>query len=413
MDSVSDTAALAASTSAESDPVPPVPAAGSGPLRSQLAPQLAMGILVVVLCAFTLIAFLRLLFVSNSVWWLGPSVACMLALLCLQVFYLSRPTVRPKPPLSYLALLVQAGLVYVPMLHFKQAWIGEPGFLAGSVLLVLPPVLAGSAFVLVVASAGIAQATFTGVAFDVTFSIVSTVITGLVVYALTRLAVLVLELHQARSELAQMAVAQERLRFARDLHDLLGYSLSAITLKSELTHRLVNTHPARAQDELSEVLDISRRALSDVRAVASGYRELSLEAEAQSARSVLLAADVDVQMLLEYDQDLSAQVRTVLATILREGITNVLRHSKAERCEITIRQDGKQVQMDIVNDGVPQAPPKRAPHSGSGIHNLSVRVAALNGRLTAGLDADGRYRLQVAVPLAGPTAGSRQPAAGR
>jgi two-component system, NarL family, sensor histidine kinase DesK len=394
MGSVSDTAAVMAATTAEPDQ--PAPAG-----RRQLAPRLAMAILVVVLCSFTLLALLRLSFVSKSVSWLAPSFACMIALLCLQVFYLSRPTVRPKPPLAYVALLVQAGLVYVPLVHFKQAWIGEPGFLAGSVLLVLPPALAGTAFVLIVASAGIAQATFTHVGFDVTFSVVSTIITGLVVYALTRLAVLVLELHQARSELAQMAVAQERLRFARDLHDLLGYSLSAITLKSELTHRLVNTQPTRAQEELSEVLDISRRALSDVRAVASGYRELSLEVEAQSARSVLAAADVDVRMDLDYGE-LPVQIRTVLATILREGITNVLRHSKAEQCEITVRRLGDRVQMDIVNDGVSQAPAKRASHSGSGVHNLSVRVAALHGQLTAGLDPDERYRLHVIVPAAVP-----------
>ena len=91
-----------------------------------------------------------------------------------------------------------------------------------------------------------------------------------------------------------MAVAQERLRFARDLHDLLGYSLSAITLKSELTHRLVPKNPDKAQNELVEILDISRKALADVRAVASGYRELSLENESESARSLLLAADVAV-----------------------------------------------------------------------------------------------------------------------
>jgi signal transduction histidine kinase len=132
--------------------------------------------------------------------------------------------------------------------------------------------------------------------------------------------------------------------------------------------------------------------------VASGYRELSLEAEARSARSVLLAADVDVHMDLEYG-NLPVQLRTVLATILREGITNVLRHSKAEWCEVTVRADGGQVRMDIVNDGVAQTPGQPAPNSGSGIQNLSARVAALNGRLTAGLDPDGRYRLHVTAPV--------------
>lgn len=395
MGSVSDSAVFDGPDEPEADP-----AAGGPRIRrgQWLAPELARAILVIVSCAFYLIAILRIVALHKGFWWLAPSAACVVALLCLQIFYLSRPGHRPTGPWAYLALLAQAALVYIPLVHYRQAWIGEPGFLAGSVLLVLPPVLAGAGFLLVAASVGVAQAVFTGHGFDITFAVVSTFITGLVVYGLTRLADLVLELHEARSELARMAVAQERLRFARDLHDLLGYSLSAITLKSELTHRLVNTAPDKAQEELSEVLDISRRALSDVRAVASGYRELSLEAEAQSARSVLLAADVDVHMDLAYGE-LPVQLRTVLATILREGVTNVLRHSKAEWCEVTVRAEGGQVRMDIVNDGVAQTPARPAPNSGSGIQNLSARVAALNGRLTAGLDADGRYRLHVTAPV--------------
>jgi signal transduction histidine kinase len=140
-----------------------------------------------------------------------------------------------------------------------------------------------------------------------------------------------------------------------------------------------------------------------VRSVASGYRELSLDAEAGSARSVLLAADVDAHIRFEHGE-LSAQVGTVLATVLREGVTNVLRHSKAERCEITVRQEDGRVRMDIVNDGVPPAPTEPGPHGGSGIDNLAVRVAALGGRLTAGVDPDGRFRLHAALPASRPRA---------
>jgi two-component system sensor histidine kinase DesK len=244
----------------------------------------------------------------------------------------------------------------------------------------------------------VAQAVFTGVLWDIAYTTESTIITGLVVYGLTRLSSLVTELHAARNELAKMAVAQERLRFARDLHDLLGYSLSAITLKSELTHRLMTKDQVRAQEELAEVLDISRQALADVRSVASGYRELSLDTEADAARSVLLAADVNVRMDLDYGE-LPVRVRTVLATILREGITNVLRHSKAEQCEITVRQADGQVWIDIVNDGASQATAQRTPRGGSGIANLSARIAALDGTLSAGLDPDGRFRLHAQAPV--------------
>ncbi|HET8641870.1 MAG TPA: histidine kinase, partial [Pseudonocardiaceae bacterium] len=325
------------------------------------------------------------------------SAVYMIAMLSLQLFYFSRPFAQLHSPAGYLALLAQALLVYLPLLEFKQAWVGLPGFLAGSVLLVLPPTLGWISFGLVAASMAVVQGVFTGQPIDIAYTTVSTVISGLVVYGLTRLASLVTELHAAQNELAKMAVAQERLRFARDLHDLLGYSLSAITLKSELTHRLVTKNPGKAQEELAEILDIGRKALSDVRSVASGYRELSLDNESRSARSVLIAADVEVNVVLDYD-DLPTNVKTVLATVLREGVTNVLRHSKAERCDITVRQEGGRVSLDIVNDGV--QPVQQHSDGGSGVRNLSTRIAALDGEIFAGLEPDGRYRLHVSVPLA-------------
>jgi two-component system sensor histidine kinase DesK len=367
----------------------------------QRAPRMARVIVLVVFCAIDVVAFLRLAAVSRSDVRLATSGACMTALLALQLLYVSRPTNRPRPPLSYVALAVQAALVYLPLLHLGQAWTGQPGFLAGSVLLLLPARRAWVVFGLIVASMAVVQDLLTGKPFDIAYTAIATVITGLVVYGLTRLATLVIELQQARTELARMAVAQERLRFARDLHDLLGYSLSAITLKSELTHRLMVKQPERAQEELSAVLDISRRALADVRSVASGYRELSLDAEAESVRSVLEAADLDVHMSIDYGH-LPVPVSTMLATVLREGVTNMLRHSKAEWCEITVRQASGQVSMDMVNDGVSAARADPARHGGTGIQNLSVRVASLGGRLTAGVEAGDRFRLHAAAPVGRP-----------
>jgi two-component system sensor histidine kinase DesK len=227
--------------------------------------------------------------------------------------------------------------------------------------------------------------------------VISTIITGLVIYGLTRLASVVTAMHAARTEMAKLAVAAERLRFARDLHDLLGYSLSAISLKSELTHRLVTKNPGRAEEELTQILEISRQALADVRSVASGYRELSFDDEARSARSVLSAADVEVRMDL-YHRELPPMVRTVLATVLREGVTNILRHSKAERCDITLRQTASDVTIEIVNDGVPPRPREPMLDSGSGIHNLSNRVAHLAGSLTTSNSPEGYFRLRATIP---------------
>src|SRR4030095_4934698 len=155
---------------------------------------------------------------------------------------------------------------------YSPAWLSLTGFLAGSALLVLRPWMAWPAFALVVASMAVNYSRLTDNPLEITYGAVWTANSGLVVYGLTRMQSLVMELHEARTELAQRAVNQERLRFARDLHDLLGYSLSAITLKSELTHRLVPKNPDKAQNELVEIVNISRKALADVRAVANGYR---------------------------------------------------------------------------------------------------------------------------------------------
>jgi two-component system sensor histidine kinase DesK len=139
---------------------------------------------------------------------------------------------------------VQAAIVYVPILFFQTKWLGQPGFFAGSVLLALPPRVGWVAFSLVALSAAVIRQqfpTYSPRVLDFVYTIVATAITGLVTYGLTRMASMVIDLERARGELAALAVAQERLRIARDLHDLLGYSLSAITLKSELARRLLPT----------------------------------------------------------------------------------------------------------------------------------------------------------------------------
>jgi two-component system sensor histidine kinase DesK len=126
--------------------------------------------------------------------------------------------------------------------------------------------------------------------------------------------------------------------------------LSVITLKSELTSRLVADNPARASRELAEILTVSRRAHADVRSVALGYYKLSLDEECDSAESVLAIANIEVVLRREYHM-LPERTGTPLATVLREGVTNVLLHSKAERCDIHIRQSDRSISIDVVNDG--------------------------------------------------------------
>lgn len=375
------------------------------------APRVAIGVVTAVFVSISLIGFLHVLFLPISVGAVALSAVCIISLLLMQLLWYGRDSSRLRSPLGYGILAAQASLVYLPILIYGQAWVGMPGFLAGSVLLVLRPVAAWSAFCAIVASMGIAQAAFTGAPIDIVYTSISTVTTGLVVYGLSRLTALVVEVQSTRAEIARMAVLRERLRFARDLHDLLGYSLSAITLKIELTHRLLDKSPQEASDQLLEILDISRLALSDARTVASGYRELSLEDECRSAVSVLEAADISVR--LDSDQsvvdgeaqfsghaDLPVRVSTVLATVLREGVTNLLRHSKAKNCEITIRQTHDHASLEIVNDDVQPSQKTAGESSRSGLHNLAVRAAEIGGSVTVEQKPN-MFRLRVDVPLRG------------
>lgn len=215
-----------------------------------------------------------------------------------------------------------------------------------------------------------------GNALDVAYGFAYVADRGIVVYALWRMAALTVELRAARAELARAEVARERLRFARDLHDLLGYGLSVVVLKAELAFRLLDRdRPEDARRELSGGLDAARQVLRDIGDVAAGYTAISLAAEVASARAVLSAAGVEVTGEVT-GAALPAEIDAVLATALREGVTNLLRHSDARHCALELTADDEQVRLSLRNDGVAAAVPKEP---GAGIGNLTHRLEALGG----------------------------------
>lgn len=362
------------------------------------APRLAVGVVTAVFLSIGLINLLDVLLTPD----LGAgaaalSVGCVAAMLLTQLRWYVRDAGR-LPFRAYYAILgVQALLVYPPLLVLGHAWLGTAGFLAGNLLLLPRAVTAWTGFGLVVAGTTAMQWAYTPRIAAVLYTMIVTLATGLVVYGLSRLLALVTEVRCTRAEIARMAVLRERLRFARDLHDLLGYSLSAITLKIELTHRLLEKAPREAADQLLEVLEISRLALSDTRTVARGYREMSIEEECESAVSVLAAADVAVELDSDVT-DLPVQVSTVLATVLREGVTNLLRHSKAKHCVITIRQTRDRATLEMVNDAAPLPGKERERRGGRGLANLSVRAKEIGGTVSVKHE-DNVYRLRADVPL--------------
>lgn len=200
------------------------------------------------------------------------------------------------------------------------------------------------------------------------------------------------ELRAARAEVAQHATDRERSRIARDLHDLLGHSLSLITLKGELATRLL-PEGAPGVDEVRDMLGLSREALQQVRDAVSGYRQPTLATELMAARVALRAAGMD----LEVQQDVGAldrETEAVLGWVIREGCTNVIRHSGAKHCRIHLTRNPGELKIEVANDGwrVPQVP------AGNGLRGLEERLSALGGTLDAFALPTAGFRLVATVP---------------
>jgi two-component system sensor histidine kinase DesK len=214
------------------------------------------------------------------------------------------------------------------------------------------------------------------------------------------------ELSRARAELARMAVAEERERFARDLHDLLGHSLSVIALKAELAGRLLPGRADEAAGEIAELEVVARGALSEVRDAVSGYRQPTLDDELAGARVALSAAGIRADVVRS-PTELDPSVEGVLAWAVREGATNVIRHSHARHVTMTISSTSGDAGVEVVDDGVGVDPAARLNGSGGpggsgghGLEGLAERAEILHGRVDAGPRRDGcGYRLAVTVPL--------------
>lgn len=206
------------------------------------------------------------------------------------------------------------------------------------------------------------------------------------------------ELRQAREELAKVAVSDERLRIARDLHDLLGHSLSLIALKTDLAARLVRHDVDRTAAELADIERVTRRALAEVRGAVRGYRNLALDEALEGARVSLAAAGIDCH-LEEKRLALPPEIEAVLAWAVREGTTNVVRHSHAHHCDIRVQTDAALAAVEVENDG---DEPVCTAAAGSGLSGLAERAHAVSGTLEAGPRRDGGFRLRLTIPLIEP-----------
>ncbi|MEV4263657.1 sensor histidine kinase [Kribbella sp. NPDC049584] len=215
---------------------------------------------------------------------------------------------------------------------------------------------------------------------------------ALAVFGLRRAIQRSIELNAARKDMAELAVQEERNRFARDLHDILGHSLTVITVKAELAGKLIEANPTRAAAEVADVESLARAALADVRAAVAGYRELSLAGELVSARAALQAAEVKADLPTTVDE-VPEQNRELFAWVVREGVTNVVRHSGAKRCTIRLTA----TQIEVLDDGKGPTPGGGA--SGHGLVGLRERADQAGASVQIGQAPGGGFRLAVRVGL--------------
>ncbi|MFI1014687.1 sensor histidine kinase [Streptomyces sp. NPDC020965] len=207
------------------------------------------------------------------------------------------------------------------------------------------------------------------------------------------------ELHEARDVQARLAVAEERLRFGRDLHDVLGRNLAVIALKSELAVQLARRERPEAVDQMIEVQRIARESQREVRDVVRGYRAADLRVELEGARGVLDAAGIDCS-LSPGDGELPREVQSALAWVVREATTNVLRHGDARRCAISVVRAAGTVVLTVENDGAGEEDTAGGvAGGGSGLAGLRERLSAVHGTLEAGRRRAGLFRLTARVPL--------------
>lgn len=318
-----------------------------------------------------------------------------------------------RPRAWPVTLAVQAALAYMFFLPPIAAFVVLPGFLAGSVLLLVPGrwrwagyavvVLSYSGLFAVAPPPGMTAAHRGAYAL---YEGATTATVGLLVYGLSRLAGQARTLEGLRSQQARAAAVRERLRVARDVHDLLGLNLSAIALKADLTAALIGRDNARAATEMQRMTRICAATRADIRQVTGTGTRLSLADELAAALQILTCADVQVSADAA-PGPLPAAADEVLAPVLREAVTNVLRHSAATTCAIEVTTADGAVRLHVSNDGATGPPAGTEPAStepaarsggGRGLANLRARVQAAGGQLTS-RRAGARFDLAAEIPL--------------
>jgi len=306
----------------------------------------------------------------------------------------SRPAhAREQRPVTYAAL---ASLV--PAATLATRWGAGWETLWILVAIVAPAVLRGWSLVVLETLLVTAMATagwYDGVGAGLWTSVGGLVLAAAATTSFLRLMEAVSQLQRTRDELARVAVAEERERFSRDLHDLLGHTLSVMVVKAEAVRRLVGQDPAQAAAQAADIEQVGRQALAEVRDAVDGMRTATLTEALAQARQVLDSARITTEVVLDA-APLPPASDEALAWVVREATTNVLRHSGADSCRIEVLREGAHARLTVSDDGVGGPHPPDGSRVG-GLDGLRRRLEAAGGALAVQPGPDG-FRLVASVP---------------
>lgn len=300
-------------------------------------------------------------------------------------------------PVTLTAMVV---LVYGAMTQLGWPWTSSQWFvIASAALLLRGPLLAvgvaGPIIGTVVAGPLTAHLAPAEVVYHALFWTVGLGMGAACLFGVVHTAVALRHLTETRDELARLAAYRERRRLARDLHDLLGQRLSAVSLKGDLAVQYLDRcdTPA-AQQEIRDMSRVARSTLHEVRTVTYERHDIDLDQELDEAQCLLTTAHIDTRVYVEAIETIPERVRAVLGWGLREAVSNMLRHSRAGRCDITLSMEYDAARLVVVNDGADQyaAPP-------GGLRGLSERARQLGGTVAHGRVGEGWFRLEITIPV--------------
>ncbi|MEU6947900.1 histidine kinase [Streptomyces sp. NPDC046316] len=342
---------------------------------------------------------------------LGPSGLVLLlvvAQLALQACVIvARPMERGVGPTrgALLALAAQFAIVLLATELVHEACGILAGTLSGSLPLILRARYAWPLFGLVIALVSMlctrASESLPQALPHLLLMAGAIVVVGLMSYTLTQAVLLIHRTRCSRHSIAKAVVESEQNRLARDLHDLLGHTFSAVAMRAELVNRTFKVCPERAATEAEELVRTSRQAMAEFRMAVRGYQGVSLASEVPTAASLLRAMNIRVTLRIDALPE-GDDASLALAAVLRESVTNVLRHSKATHCTIALTGGPRSVRLEVSNDGASVSVSRlvgTAPDtSGAGLENLGQRISVLGGSFHSEIRPGGVFRVVAEVP---------------